>query len=90
MTVEVDPAQVVVDRGPYRFVRHPSYVGLLLLPIGLAVIEGDGLSLAVGVLLPSAVVCWRIHVEENELLQVLGEPYRAYVRRSHRLIPGVW
>jgi len=34
-TVEVDPGQRVVDRGPYRWVRHPSYTGILLVMAGL-------------------------------------------------------
>jgi protein-S-isoprenylcysteine O-methyltransferase Ste14 len=89
-TVEVDPGQGIVSSGPYRWVRHPSYTGLLLILAGLGLAVGNWLALAACVALPLPAVLWRIHVEEAELTRVLGEPYRAYETRARRLIPGVW
>jgi protein-S-isoprenylcysteine O-methyltransferase Ste14 len=89
-TVEVDPGQAVVSTGPYRWVRHPSYSGLLLIIIGLGIASGSWLALAVCALLPLPALLWRINVEEAELTGVLGDRYRAYEARTKRLIPGVW
>lgn len=89
-TVEVDPDQAVVSTGPYRWVRHPSYTGLLLIVIGFGLAAGNWLGLAVCVALPLPALLRRIHVEEAELNRVLGEPYRAYQAQTKRLIPGVW
>jgi protein-S-isoprenylcysteine O-methyltransferase Ste14 len=89
-TVEVDRGQAVVSTGPYRWVRHPSYSGLLLIVAGAGLGAGDWLALAVFLVLPLPALLWRIHVEEAELTSVLGDPYRAYQARSRRLIPGLW
>jgi protein-S-isoprenylcysteine O-methyltransferase Ste14 len=89
-TVEVDAEQAVVSTGPYRWVRHPSYSGLLLIVTGCGLASGNWLALAVSVVLPLPALLWRIHVEEAELTRVLGDPYRAYQAQTKRLIPGVW
>jgi protein-S-isoprenylcysteine O-methyltransferase Ste14 len=89
-TVEVDPGQAVVSTGPYRRVRHPSYSGLLLIVTGAGLAAGDWLALAVCALLPLPALLWRIHVEEAEMADVLGERYRAYQAHTKRLIPGLW
>jgi protein-S-isoprenylcysteine O-methyltransferase Ste14 len=89
-TVEVDPDQGIVSSGPYRWVRHPSYTGLLLIMVGLGLAAGNWLALASCVALPLAAVVRRIHVEEAELTRVLGQPYRDYRIRTKRLIPGLW
>jgi protein-S-isoprenylcysteine O-methyltransferase Ste14 len=89
-TVEVEPGQAVVSRGPYRWIRHPSYTGLLLIIAGLGAALGNWLSLAASVVLPLPAIVWRIHVEEAELNRVLGQAYRTYQSDRARLIPGVW
>jgi protein-S-isoprenylcysteine O-methyltransferase Ste14 len=89
-TVEVDPGQAVITSGPYRWIRHPSYAGLLLILLGFGLASGDWLSLAVCVLLPLPAFVRRVQVEEAELSRVLGDAYRAYQARTSRLIPGVW
>jgi protein-S-isoprenylcysteine O-methyltransferase Ste14 len=89
-TVEVDPGQAVVSNGPYRWVRHPSYTGLLLIVSGFGLAVGNWLALAVCVVMPLPALLRRIQVEEAELNLVLGDPYRAYQTRTKRLIPGLW
>ena len=89
-TVEVDPDQAVVTTGPYRWIRHPSYAGLLLLLAGLGLAFGNWLSMAACLVLPPPALAWRIHVEEAELSRVLGDAYRVYQTRTARLIPGLW
>jgi protein-S-isoprenylcysteine O-methyltransferase Ste14 len=89
-TVEVDPDQRIVSSGPYRWVRHPSYTGLLLIMAGLGLAAGNWLALAGCVALPLAALLHRIRVEEAELTRVLGQPYRVYQRQTKRLVPGLW
>jgi protein-S-isoprenylcysteine O-methyltransferase Ste14 len=89
-TVEVDSGQAVVSTGPYRWVRHPSYSGLLLIMTGCGLAAGNWLALAACALLPVPALLWRIHVEEAELTRVLGDRYRAYQAQTKHLIPGVW
>lgn len=90
MTVEVDAGQAVVARGPYRWVRHPSYTGLLLIAAGLGLAGGTWPGLVLCLVLPAVALLLRIRVEEAALTRVLGDPYRAYQARTKRLLPGLW
>lgn len=89
-TVEVDPDQAVVTTGPYTWIRHPAYSGLLLIVAGFGLAWGNWLSFAVCAVLPLPAVLWRIHVEEAELDRVLGDAYRTYRLRTARLVPWAW
>ena len=89
-TVEVEPGQDVVSSGPYRWIRHPSDAGLLLIVAGFGAAVGNWLSLAACVLLPLPAIVWRIRVEEAELNRVLGHAYRTYQSDRARLIPRLW
>lgn len=90
LTVEVDADQRVIDSGPYRWVRHPSYTGLLLIAIGFGFVLGDWLSLVILIVIPPIGIVRRMIVEESQLIAVLGQPYVDYRARSKRLIPGIW
>jgi protein-S-isoprenylcysteine O-methyltransferase Ste14 len=89
-TVEVDAGQNVVARGPYRWVRHPSYTGLLLIAAGLGLAGGTWPGLALCLVLPAIAMLLRIRVEEAALTRVIGDPYRAYQNQTKRLLPGLW
>jgi protein-S-isoprenylcysteine O-methyltransferase Ste14 len=88
--VEVEADQAVVTRGPYRWVRHPSYTGLLLIALGFGLGAGNWLSLLICAVVPALGLLPRIAVEEAEMTRVLGEPYRSYQAATHRLLPGLW
>ena len=88
--VRVQPGQTVVDRGPYRRVRHPSYTGLILTFLGFGLALGNSAALAVAFLVPTAGLVYRIYFEERALLEGLGEPYRRFAEGRRRLFPGVW
>lgn len=85
--VVVKPEQAVIERGAYRWVRHPSYSA------GMVLFTGNMLALAnwlsVVVVLCGAIVAYsyRVRVEERALLATLGEPYRDYMQRTKRFIP---
>ncbi len=88
--LQVDAGQAVVTRGPYRWVRHPSYTGLLLIVLGIGLGAGTWLFLASCAVIPLLGLLPRIAAEESELTRVLGEQYRGYQATTHRLVPGVW
>jgi protein-S-isoprenylcysteine O-methyltransferase Ste14 len=88
--IQVGADQAVVTRGPYRWVRHPSYTGLLLIAVGFGLGVGNWLSLLVSAVLPLVGMLPRIAVEESEMIRVLGERYRTYQRATHRLVPRLW
>jgi protein-S-isoprenylcysteine O-methyltransferase Ste14 len=83
------PDAVLVDRGPYRLVRHPIYGGIVLGSAGISLADGSW----VGLLLAAVLVglFWeKTHVEESRLVDAVSgyEAYRRRVRR--RLIPGLF
>lgn len=88
LTVQSD--QRVVDSGPYRVVRHPSYSGLLVSGIGTAIALGNWVSLGVIVIPYVIALARRIQVEEGLLRQGLGPDYDRYAASRKRLVPGVW
>jgi protein-S-isoprenylcysteine O-methyltransferase Ste14 len=88
--VRVQSGQTVVESGPYRWVRHPAYTGLILTFLGLGLALGNWASLLAAFLVPTAGLVYRIHVEEHALLEALGEPYRRFAEGRARLVPGVW
>jgi protein-S-isoprenylcysteine O-methyltransferase Ste14 len=90
MTVEVDADQKIVDNGPYRWVRHPSYTGILLLMVGLGLVYGNWPALVILLVLPVGVLIHRIFVEEAVLTNVMGKAYTDYSARTKRLVPGLW
>jgi protein-S-isoprenylcysteine O-methyltransferase Ste14 len=88
--VRVADDQEVVSDGPFRWVRHPSYLGLLLILAGLGLMLTDWVSFLLAVLVPLAALVWRIQVEERALRDGLGTRYDDYAAGRKRLLPGVW
>jgi protein-S-isoprenylcysteine O-methyltransferase Ste14 len=80
----------VVDQGPYRLVRHPGYLGILALFVGAGSATGSWIAAGVITLLISAAYVYRIRMEETMLTTALGEPYRAYMAHTKRLIPFIY
>jgi protein-S-isoprenylcysteine O-methyltransferase Ste14 len=90
ITVAVGPDQQVVESGPYRLVRHPSYTGALLSLLGIGLALTNWASLAAIILGNAVGFGYRVIVEERVLVRALGQPYIAYMRRTRRLIPFVF
>lgn len=88
--VRVQSDQGVVDRGPYRWVRHPSYTGLIVFFAGLGLALSNWLSLALLIVAPATGLVVRINAEERALRASLGEPYRQFCASRPRLFPRPW
>jgi protein-S-isoprenylcysteine O-methyltransferase len=80
----------LIDTGPYRFVRHPSYTGALMAFAGLGFCLCNWGSLAAMIVPTLLVFMRRMRVEEDALSQGLGDKYRDYMRRTKRLIPAIY
>ncbi|MGI8956412.1 MAG: methyltransferase family protein [Chthoniobacterales bacterium] len=81
---------VVIQDGPYRFVRHPAYLAFILLYLGLPLLMGSWFGLLILSIPTSAVFVWLCVVEDNRLALAMGDEYREYIRKRARLIPAVW
>lgn len=82
--------QTIRRAGLYRFVRHPSYLGMEIIFLAIGLHAHDWACLAAAFVPPTIAVLYRIHVEEAALMGAFGEDYAAYMRTTKRLIPGVY
>jgi protein-S-isoprenylcysteine O-methyltransferase len=89
VNVAIQNGHTLVDTGPYKFLRHPSYTGLLLAFTGLGVSFGSWLSIGVLVVPITLALLHRIRLEEAVLRRGLGDAYTDYCARTKRLIPGL-
>lgn len=80
----------LIDSGPYHFVRHPSYTGMLVAVLGFGLSFANWASLLIIFVPICAITLWRIHIEEEALIGALGEQYRGYMQRTRRLIPLIY
>ncbi len=89
-TLRVVGDQTVVAAGPYRLIRHPGYLGSLLVWTGYCLGTGNWIALAVVAVLMLGAYGWRIRSEERLLVASLGEAYASYQRRTARLVPYLY
>ena len=90
LVLRTSPDQTVVDRGPYRVLRHPSYAGVLMVVLGCALMVGNWVGLLVSSACTGAAVVYRIRVEERALVEALGAGYLDFAATRARLVPFVW
>lgn len=87
--IQTDRGQTVCKAGPYRYVRHPGYVGGILMAIGMGVVLGSWWA-CLPQLLAVALLIWRTS-REDQTLQSELPGYAEYTRETrYRLLPGVW
>lgn len=89
LTVKIQDGHTIVAQGPYRYIRHPSYSGLLITLIGMGLALQTWAGVALNILVFAAVFGYRIYVEEKALNSALGGRYAEYSKRTKRLIPYV-
>ena len=78
----------LVERGPYRFVRHPIYTGILTMFFATALVRGHLAGFAATFLMFESF--WiKLRDEEQLMLQQFPDRYAAYRRRAKRIIPFV-
>ena len=87
--IQTDRGQTVCRTGPYRFVRHPGYVGFTLQSVGTALLLGSLWALIPGII---AAILMIIRTSlEDRTLQAELPGYKDYVQEvRYRLVPGVW
>ena len=87
LDVRVQTDHRVVERGPYRLVRHPAYTGSILTLLGMTLaLKTWGATILLAVIFGIAFG-YRIHIEEETLSAELGSDYASYMKRTKRLIP---
>ena len=88
--VAIHTTQTLRKTGLFKWARHPSYAGMLLIFTAIGVNERNWVSLAILLVVPTAALLYRIHVEEMALAEAFGEDYRDYSRVTSRLVPWIY
>ena len=88
-TLLIQDQHAVERSGPYRWVRHPGYLGSLLSLNGVAAASGSVAVLAASLAATLAAYAYRIRVEDEMLVRRFGEAYASYRRQVGALIPFV-
>jgi protein-S-isoprenylcysteine O-methyltransferase Ste14 len=87
--IQSERAHVVVTGGPYRYVRHPAYLGTILYELAVPILLASWWALIVGLL--NAVLFVLRTTLEDRTLQAELDGYEDYARQvRYRLLPGIW
>lgn len=89
-TVQITTEHQLITRGPYAWVRHPSYLGAFLAMVGCAIILESWWVLPGVIAMMLYAYYVRIKHEEETLVNSFGEAYQAYQQQTARLIPFIW
>ena len=87
--VKIQEGQPVIQQGPYRWIRHPSYTGGMMMYFGSGLTLANWMSAVILLAASAAGYLYRVHVEERALVAGLGESYRQYMLRTKRFVPFV-
>ena len=88
-TLKVTENQSIVRAGPYRFIRHPGYLGSILIWSGVAASTTNWIVLLIVLIVMFGVYVYRIQSEEKMLIATNAD-YAAYRKQTWRLIPFVF
>src|SRR5207253_6001663 len=86
-TLLVEAVHPIERSGPYRWVRHPGYLGSLLCLNGIALASGNAAALIASLIATSAAYAYRIKVEDEMLVATLGQAYIEYREQVRALLP---
>jgi protein-S-isoprenylcysteine O-methyltransferase Ste14 len=89
-TVQIQKDHELIKAGPYRYIRHPSYLGILIISLGLGIALANWISLLLCIVLPVIGVIQRIKVEEKELERHFGKQYQDYRKSTWRVVPYIY
>jgi protein-S-isoprenylcysteine O-methyltransferase Ste14 len=78
----------IVESGPYRYIRHPAYAGMILANLGIVIFFFNWITLALFALILIPAIILRIIIEEKTLTKIAK--YVDYAKNRPRLIPGIW
>jgi protein-S-isoprenylcysteine O-methyltransferase Ste14 len=89
-TLQTIEGQKIVNNPPYNIIRHPGYLGTLLLEIGAGLAVKNLLVLLAALVFGIVSRVYRIEVEEKMLARSFGEPYKLYCSNTWKLVPFLY
>jgi protein-S-isoprenylcysteine O-methyltransferase Ste14 len=89
MDVTIQENHQLITNGPYRYLRHPRYMGIILFLSGVSMVFHSWIAFVLA-LASVPVLIWRIQDEEELMHQEFADEWQTYTKRSWRLIPYVY
>lgn len=89
VTVTTSMKQTLIQKGPYKFVRHPAYSGSICIVVGIALALRTSIGLMGTMLLVLLVYSYRISIEEKALRERFGSEYLQYSKHTGRILPRI-
>ncbi len=80
----------IISKGIYNFIRHPGYLEIILLYLGASITIDNYISFIVINILIFSTYLYRMNVEEKMQIDIFGEKYKAYIKKTKRLIPFIY
>lgn len=87
--VRVVKGHELITTGIFKYIRHPSYLGYLIIPLGIGIAFSNWIAVNLFFIPNIFAVAYRIKVEEKVLIESFGQEYEEYKKRTKLLIPGV-
>ena len=88
--VAIGTEQKLKTDGMYTIIRHPSYLGLMLIMVGFSISMNSLVSIALVTIPMFLAIHYRIIVEERVLTEEFGDAYKSYIMKTKRLIPWIY
>jgi protein-S-isoprenylcysteine O-methyltransferase Ste14 len=82
--------QKIISTGLYKFIRHPGYLGQLIIFMGISISISNWLSIILMIVPVTLGYLYRIKVEEKFMADQFGEDYKNYQERTKKIIPMVY
>ena len=86
--LEIQSDHQLITTGPYERIRHPMYTVLILFFFGLSLVSANLIVILFAVLLMLAFPFW-VRIEEEKMIEVFGEEYLEYMKRTGRFFPPI-
>jgi protein-S-isoprenylcysteine O-methyltransferase Ste14 len=89
-SLEIRDSHRIVRGGVYRLIRHPMYASFWLWALAQAFLLPNAMAAMAGLVAIAILFFTRIDHEERMLTEAFGDDYRAYMRETKRIIPGIY
>lgn len=89
-TVQIVQKHTLIIKGPYKIVRHPSYLGAFLVILGIPIFLESFFGIVTSFISMLIAYYCRIRVEEKTLVNYFGNQYKQYQQRSKKMFPYIW
>jgi protein-S-isoprenylcysteine O-methyltransferase len=89
-TLKIQENQKIIDVGLYKHLRHPGYLGLIMIWTGAGLSSNNYLILIIVALLTLSAYHYRMNSEEKMLIEAFGDDYKSYMKRTWRIVPLIY